>query len=178
MATSHADSHDLDKLARWHRDLLAGTSSDFPAFAVFLVGPDDLLAHNIFREFRSSFEGRGAGFEHLVIFGQHGVSSTVRALSAELDLDQEALPVLALFSGPSASAVHTLPLVKGSLDDEPDVSISLADDGAWRDALRRLESAVEAKKPDPDLASLLGPANRVSFERLEALVGQLVKQVS
>ena len=178
MATSHADSHDLDKLARWHRDLLAGTSSDFPFFAVFLVSPDDLLAHDIFREFRSSFEGLGAGFEHLVIFGQHGVSSTVRALPAKLDLAQEALPLLALFSGPSASAVHTLPLVKGGPDDKPEVSTRPADVGAWRDALRRLESAVDAKKPDPDLGSLLGPANRVSYQRLEALVAKLVKQVS
>ena len=178
MASSDPDSHDLDKLARWHRDLLAGRSSGFPAFAVFLVGPDDRLAHDIFREFRSSFEGRGAGFEQLVIFGQHGISSTVRALSAELDLDQDALPVLALFSGPSASSVHTLPLVKGSPDNEPDVSTRPADDGAWRDALRRLESAVDAKKLDPDLASLPGPAKRVNYEGLEALVAKLVKQVS
>ena len=76
VVSSHADNHDLDKLARWYRGLSSGESGQFPVYAVFLVTSSDSAAHDIFRRFRSSFEAHGAGFDHLVIFGQHGVSST------------------------------------------------------------------------------------------------------
>jgi hypothetical protein len=96
----------------------------------------------------------------LVIFGQHGVSSTVHALLAKLGLAQEALPVLVLFSGRSASRVHTLPLPKGSADSKgapgnsTEGSSGLGQANPCRDVLQRLESAAAAQQPDPDLASL------------------------
>ena len=96
---SHADTHDLDKLKRWQRNL-AEDPPDSPAvYALFLVSEKDKVAHELFRAFRSVFEERGAGFAHLVIFGQHGVSATVRQLQAELDLAEDVLPTLLLFGG-------------------------------------------------------------------------------
>ena len=80
MAPSHADSHDLDKLARWSQALDGGQPGQFPVYAAFIVRPEDQSAHDAFREFRSSFQKAGAEFEHLVIFGQHGVSRTALEL--------------------------------------------------------------------------------------------------
>ena len=95
---SHADNHDLDKLKRWQKDLEA-TPSPPAVYAVFLVSERDTVAHDTFRIFRDSFEERKAGFAHLVIFGQHGVSATARALQVELGLPDGGLPALALFGG-------------------------------------------------------------------------------
>ena len=95
MTSSHADNHDIDKLGRWREDLaesLAGSSRDFPVYAVFLVSEVDRSAHDIFRQYRTSFQARGSGFANLVIFGQHGVSSTARHLLARWGLPEEALP--------------------------------------------------------------------------------------
>lgn len=97
--TSHADNHDLDKLKRWQKDLEAAPEDAPAVFAVFLVSGEDRTAHDVFRAFRSSFEEQGLGFAHLVIFGQHGVSITVRALQHELGLAEEGLPTLLLFGG-------------------------------------------------------------------------------
>ena len=83
---NHADAHDRDKLLRWQKDLAATTDTAPPVYAVFLVSEKDTTAHDIFRAFRTSFEERRAGFAHLVIFGQHGVSATVRDLQGELAL--------------------------------------------------------------------------------------------
>jgi hypothetical protein len=96
-----ADAHDLDKLARWRRSLSEDGCCGYPVSAIFLVSERDRAAHGIFRRFRSSFEALGAAFHHLVIFGQHGASSTVRGLSKELGLDPESLPSLVLYAGPS-----------------------------------------------------------------------------
>ena len=96
---SRADTHDLDKLRRWQKDL-AEDSPDAPAvYAVFLVSNEDTVAHDLFRAFRSAFEERGAGFAHLVIFGQHGVSETATRVRAELDLPDDGQPALALLGG-------------------------------------------------------------------------------
>ena len=76
---SHADSHDLDKLARWKAGLDAAPddgAAAFPACAIFLVSSEDRASHDIFRAYRSAFEELGGGFHHLVIFGQHGISTT------------------------------------------------------------------------------------------------------
>ena len=83
-------------------------------YAVFLVAPEDRYAHDVFRAFRSSFENLGASFEHLVIFGQHGVSSTVLGLLDQVGHSLKSLPMLALFSGPPADEFQFLPLPKGS----------------------------------------------------------------
>ena len=111
-----ADGHEPDKLARWHRDLTDGKLNKFPVYCVFLVSPEDRMSHQVFRRFRDSFESRAAGFEHLVIFGQHGISATLRALLAEFGLSQEDVPVLALIS-PETGTVHTLSLAPGASDD-------------------------------------------------------------
>ena len=113
MTASHAENHDRDKLGRWYKDLVSGEPGTFPAYAVFLVSHEDRAAHDVFRAFRSSFEARGAGFEHLVIFGQHGVSSALLRLLSQFGLADEDVPTLALFSNPEAAAVHTVALSPG-----------------------------------------------------------------
>ena len=163
MASSHADSHDLDKLTRWHRGLFVETSGEtsgqFPAYAVFLVGPGDRFAHDAFREFRSSFEQRGASFEHLVIFGQHGVSTTVKGLMAELGLSMDALPLLALFSGPEAKRIHTMtltgsiPIGNSRADSKAREKPGLVD--SWREVLSQLAQAVDANDGDLNLSSFV-----------------------
>ena len=132
MPTGHADTHDLGKLTRWHEGLHSDDLGPFPVHAIFLVSAEDKSAHNIFRQFRSSFEDRGAGFHHLVIFGQHGVSSTVNGLLAGLGLDPESLPMLVLFTGPSATQIHLLPLPGGGDDDQ-----------RWSGVLAMTEQAAE-----------------------------------
>ena len=140
--TSHADNHDRDKLSRWRGDLTSGDDSTFPVYAVFLVTPEDRPAHDIFRAYRGSFEERGAGFQHLMIFGQHGVSTTVKGLLAELGLGLDSLPLLGLFPGPPSDAIHTIGLRQG--DYRPGESgDSKALDGPWMDVLGFLEQAAE-----------------------------------
>ena len=150
MTTGHPDSHDLDKLARWHQGLCSGGPGRFPVHALFLVSGDDKLAHDVFRTFRSSFEALGASFHHLVIFGQHGTSSTVRELLSVLGLSGTSLPVLVLFSTSSSTEVclHSLPLGTGS------------DDSGWEDVLRRVEEAAGDDRELSDLNSMPGVACR------------------
>ena len=166
MTRSHADQHDLDKLSGWHRDLGAGPSEPFPVYALFLVSPDARYAHDIFREFRSSFKMRRAGYENLMIFGQHGISSTVEALLSGLELTGDCLPLLVLFREPSAVEVysHDLP---PALDE------------SWRIVLSRLESAADADQPALDLASVPGITSRsLRNGPVKDLVGQVLEQVS
>ncbi len=96
---SHADRHDLDKLARW-KDGLDSASGDsasaFPVCAIFLVGPEHREAHDIFRRYRSVFEELGGGFHHLVIFGQHGISTTQVAFLEEFGMEQDVVPMVAV----------------------------------------------------------------------------------
>ncbi len=118
---NRADAHDLDKLRRWQNDLMV-TPPDAPAvYAVFLVAGTDAIAHHHFRSVRSLFEDRGMGFAHLVIFGQHGLSSTVRCLQEGLGLPADGLPILLVFGGDRADgqqmAIDCLSLPAG---DEPD----------------------------------------------------------
>ena len=177
MAGSHADDHDRDKLTRWYRDLSPnppnpsayggqeGAKGDFPAYAVFLVSASDRAAHDIFRQFRASFEASGAGFEHLVIFGQHGVSSTVLGLLAALGLPADATPLLAVFASPSATTVYTLPLA----DAREDAG------GPWWEALAQVEDAADQGEKALDPASLPGfTGRRLKDGPLLEVVGQLV----
>jgi hypothetical protein len=108
--TSRADQHDIDKLGRWRRDLTETGGNSFPFYAVFLVSEVDRTAHDIFRAFRSSFEQRDAGFGNLVIFGQHGVSSTVRMLLSRLDLPPDSIPLLLLLPAAAGPSLSMLPL--------------------------------------------------------------------
>ena len=80
--TSHADSHDLDKLKRWNDGLASEKPDEFPVHALFLVSDESKAAHDVFRKFRNRFGSAGAQFHHLAIFGMHGVSSTVRGLAS------------------------------------------------------------------------------------------------
>ncbi|PKB73178.1 MAG: hypothetical protein BZY75_03170 [SAR202 cluster bacterium Io17-Chloro-G7] len=137
MVSSHADSHDLDKLNRWRQGLAEAGPSRFPVYAVFLVGLEDRGAHDVFREFRSSFEERDVPYENLVIFGQHGVSKTLQGLSTAFGTSQTDIPLLALFSNPNTREFHTLPLVEGNFSETGGGNL-------WRDVLSHIESASDA----------------------------------
>ena len=174
MVASHADQHDLDKLTRWCRDLSGDTPDQFPAYAMFLVSPEDRLAHNIFREFRTSFEARRAGYKHLVIYGQHGISTAVYGLLAGLKLQPAALPLLALFAEPSDSAVHILPLPPG---EEAQTSPDTA--SPWAEGLKRIEIAVEGGGEDLALDSLPGEtSSTVDGETIGQLAEKVLQQIS
>ena len=164
MTLSHADKHDLDKLARWYRDLSSNTPNpgsqrgNFPVYAVFLVSEADRPAHDIFREFRARGRAWFAEFEHLVIFGQHGVSSTVHGLLSGFGLSLEAVPVLVLFSAPLASQAYALRL---TADDEP-----------WKSTLTQIEAALDTGEKQLD------PANLSHFTRLQLDDGPVVELVA
>ncbi len=145
---SHADRHDLDKLARWKEGLDAATDDDkagFPACTIFLVSPEDRASHDIFRRYRSAFEGLGGGFHHLVIFGQHGVSTTQVAFLAEVGMEQESVPVMALAPMSNAAedtgSVYCLELPKGERDGELD------DSQNWGAALEAVRVAASCQAP-------------------------------
>ena len=150
MTTSHADSHDLDKLERWCGGLCTDGGGRFPAHAIFLVSPEDKMSHAIFRDYRSSFEAHGAEFRHLVIFGQHGVSSTSRRLLAEFGLPPEAIPTLVLYPEPSSGTAYALPLPGGDGD---------GGNGLWVEMLSRIEGAADAGE------------DSLALEDLEAVTG-------
>ena len=172
MTASHAENHDRDKLGRWHKDLVSGKPGNFPAYAVFLVSHEDRAAHDVFRAFRSSFEARGAGFEHLVIFGQHGVSSALMGLLSRFGLANEEVPTLALFSNPQAEAVHTVALAPG----EPDETTSVpAPPDPWQAILGHVERTADGEVPSLELESLPVSVDRheVQTPVLEVVAGLL-----
>ena len=150
---SHADRHDLDKLARWRDGLAEAEGSGFPVFAAFLVTGEDRASHDIFRRYRSAFEELAAGFSSLVIFGQHGTSTTTAAMLAELGLTAEQLPVLALIASVGSDDAFTLALPPGNADGELDAS------GPWGQALARISRAAR-DKTSLDLGGLEGVAVR------------------
>ena len=182
MNLSHADNHDRDKLVRWHQDLSSGPAARFPAYAVFLVSPEDRAAHEVFRTYRSSFEERGAAYQYLVIFGQHGISGTLRGLLAQFGLTQEALPLLALFSDPPAKIVHSLPLSGGSPSHGPSESSSTSvvdtPSEPWRKVLKRLEDAADGRGQALDLMSLDEVTGRHENGPVLERVGRVLREVS
>lgn len=139
----HYDEHDHDKLLRW-RDDLQGVSivdGDFPAMALFLVKPQATGSHEIFRRFRTEFEQRDASFAHLVIFGMHGVSSTVRGLLAQTGLSEADLPVMMLAPAAEPAAVIAVQLPAGeSLEggDDPNGDGTCDYLAPWQDVLDRI----------------------------------------
>ena len=137
MAASRADQHDQDKLARWHQDLAGGVSGGFPLHALFLVSEDDRAAHDVFRAFRSRFEELGAGFQYLVIFGQHGVSQAEQTLLARLGLAADAIPSLVLLTTCDPSLVYSLPLPSGDVGP----GAKDPDQAPWRRVLAQVELA-------------------------------------
>ena len=153
---SRADTHDLDKLNRWQKDLEASPDDVPPVFAVFLVSGEDRVAHDIFRTFRSSFEGRNLGFAHLVIFGQHGVSETARRLRSHFGLEAESGPGLVLVSG-DGSQTQVVLLPGGENDDSRRASAP-----EWRAALDQATRQIDAR--DNDGASALAALKTVCAE--------------
>lgn len=142
---SHADSHDLDKLARWKAGLdTAGASGDstFPACAIFLVTGEDRASHDIFRRYRSAFEDLGGGFHHLVIFGQHGVSTTQQAFVEQVGRGQESVPMLLVVPmDAGTSTVYAIELPKGDRDGELDETQT------WGAALAAVRAAASTGAP-------------------------------
>jgi hypothetical protein len=142
---------------------------------MFLVSAQDRVAHDIFRRFRASFEARAARYEHLVIFGQHGISSTVRTLLKEFGLVAGAghvvsLPVLLLFAGPLATIIYTLPLPTGGPGSNP------PSDGPGLDILARIESAVDRGEDALELVSLPTlTAHQLEGTPLVGLVGRALE---
>ena len=110
------DRHDLDKLTRWHEGLMSASGQGFPVCALFLASGEDNRAHDIFRTYRTAFEEMGAGFHDLVIFGQHGMSTTCAALIPGLGLSGLQTPALVLInSGDAGFVLHTTGLPVGAL---------------------------------------------------------------
>ena len=184
MAATRADTHDLDKLDRWRKGLEEAQTGAFPAIAIFLVSEVHRLSHDIFREYRTSFETRGAEFHHLVIFGQHGISTTVTGFLRQACLDLDCLPSLALVTGPEATQAHLVPLPTGERPD-PDSSLD-AEVGPgqkqetvapWRVTLDRLETAVDTGSARVDYSGIAG-LRTVDLGRLDlmGLVSELQVQ--
>ncbi|MYC30316.1 MAG: hypothetical protein F4X65_09530 [Chloroflexi bacterium] len=137
---SRADAHDLDKLNRWWSDLESTGPEAPPVYAIFLVSGEDTGAHNIFRAFRTSFEERKLGFAHLVIFGQHGVSGTVRQLRSHFGVPEDGGPTLILFAGESLQPeVVGLPSGSSTGKDLVNDSSGVPD---WPEALKRTEAVI------------------------------------
>ena len=139
----HYDEHDHDKLLRWRDDLQANAIVDgeFPAIALFLVKPQATGSHQIFRRFRTEFEQRDASFAHLVIFGMHGVSSTVRSLLAQTGLTESDLPVMLLAPAAEPAFIIAVQLPAGeSLEggDDPNGDGTCDYLAPWQDALDRI----------------------------------------
>ena len=166
---SHANNHDWDKLSRWHDDMTSAEPGEFPVFAVFLVSGEDREAHDVFRAFRTSFEKRGAGFQNLVIFGQHGISETVGDLLPRLGMSPDAIPSLALFGHRYAESVQILPLTHGDPDPEKDT-----ENQPWRKVLNQVEEAIDSQGQALDLASLQGT---VRCETVQGPVVELVEKL-
>ena len=118
MSINRADQHDEDKLKRWLSALLEESSNDFPIYALFLVSESDQYAHDIFRGFRRQFEQSGAGFQHLVILGQHGISKSELGLLRSLKLLPEWVPCLIVFVAGDPTLFKRIKLPGGACDNQ------------------------------------------------------------
>ena len=148
---SRADTHDLDKLKRWQKDLEDTPDGVPPVFAIFLVSGEDRAAHDVFRAFRTSFEERNLGFAHLVIFGQHGVSETARRLQARFGLEEGGAPSLVLFLDESGQPqILSLPAGEPS-DSNPNADLGLRE--ALNHAVGVVDGAGHKGKPVRDAVS-------------------------
>ena len=135
------DSHDLDKLIRWHEGLMSVSGQGFPVCALFLASGEDNRAHDIFRVYRTAFEELRADFHDLVIFGQHGMSTTCAALMPGLGFSSLQNPALVLIISRETGLVfHTAGLPGGALAEG-----EIEEDNSgipWRNALEVIEKAV------------------------------------
>ena len=161
------DSHDLDKLTRWHEGLASASGGKFPVCALFLASGEDNRAHDIFRIYRTAFGELGAGFHDLVIFGQHGMSSTCAALIPGLGLSGLQTPSLVLISGESP-VFHSTGLPAGTLaEGQKELD---GDDVPWRVALETIKQSV-GKESELMLDGMLG------LERMDFASGNLAEAV-
>ena len=119
MSLNRADQHDEDKVRRWLSALLQESLNDFPIHALFLVSESDQYAHDIFRGFRSKFEQSGAGFQHLVILGQHGLSKSELGLLSSLELLPDWVPCLIVFVVGDPILLRKIKLPAGAGESEP-----------------------------------------------------------
>ena len=119
MSLNRADQHDEDKVRRWLSALLQESLNDFPIHALFLVSESDQYAHDIFRGFRSKFEQSGAGFQHLVILGQHGISKSELGLLSSLKLLPDWVPCLIVFVVGDPILLRKIKLPAGAGESEP-----------------------------------------------------------
>ena len=169
------DSHDLDKLTKWHEGLTSAADSRFPVCALFLVSGGDRRAHDIFRVYRKAFEELGAGFHDLVIFGQHGDSSTSAALAPGLGLSGLRVPSLALISRPDPPVCHSTDLPAGVLAEG-----ELEEEGQeipWEKALEIIKMSAVDESP-LSLDDLEGLELRSMLTgTLAELVGRVKRQV-
>ena len=118
--------------------------------AIFLVSESDRVAHDSFREFRGSFESRNSEFHHVVIFGQHGLSTTVKGFLSELYLPSNRLPFLLIVAGgvgkrglvfdlsldidnKSATAEELLRQLERLIDDGEDIQLGMLAGGTARE---------------------------------------------
>ena len=144
---SHADRHDLDKLKRWYDGLRQAEIADapgggFPVCAAFLVTGEDRAAHDIFRRYRAAFEELGGQFQHLVIFGQHGLSGTAAAMLAGIEVELP-LPLLLLAPADAGtdSPLFVIPLPPGTHDALP------AHCREWETALAQIRHSAHSGEP-------------------------------
>ena len=171
---SHADSHDRDKLDRWRQGLEQDHASSFPVCAIFLVSEKDQYAHDSFRRFRDSFERRNAGFHHLVIFGQHGVSTTVRALLAKLSLAPDQLPCLMMTAGGEGKEAAVFPLPPG---EEPTASAA-GEIPSPETVLRQVETVIDNGEGMRKLGDIPGGTSRgLDGRTLAQVAATLLTQV-
>ena len=174
MPESHADNHDRDKLDRWRQGLEQDEPGSFPVCAVFLVSENDRNAHDSFRKFRDSFETRNAGFHHVVIFGQHGVSTTVRALLAELGLPPDHLPCLVVAAGAEGKEAAVFQLPSGNQPAE-----SIQNEAPTPETLlKQVESVIDGGDRKPRLGGMAGGVTRdLGGRTLAQLADSLAAQV-
>jgi len=169
------DSHDMGKLIRWHEGLAAESGQGFPVCALFLTSGEDTRAHDIFRVFRSAFEALNAGFHDLVIFGQHGMSTTCAALIPGLGLSGLDTPSLVLINDDADLVFYSIRLPAGSLAEG-----QTEEDGAgvpWRVALTEIErSAKDRVIASLELVEGL-ESMEISGESLAEAVGRVKLEV-
>ena len=163
------DTHDLGKLTKWLNALASVSNDYFPVCALFLASGNDHRAHNIFRVYRTAFKEIGAGFHNLVIFGQHGLSSTCSELIRGLGLSHIQMPSLVLITNnkdTNGIVFHTTALPTGVLTGE-----ALEEDDSdipWRAALDVIMHSYHAKEVN-SLDDVLG------LKRLECSDYSLLK---
>ena len=164
------DSHDLEKLDRWHEGLVCGAEDSFPVCALFLASGKDRRAHDVFRTYRSAFEELEAGFHNLVIFGQHGAATTCTSLMLAFGISDINIPSLVLIGRGKRLRLHTTTLPEGALADEQQEETN--NEVPWQQALEMIRRSV-VEGSELALDGLEG-LKQVDFSD-ETLVGTIVK---